>query len=362
MKRLFLCLLCACALLPVAWAAGDSIKVKFAYDADFLFYFDNREFNRTQYQRDFTQFGVRLAPEVGVSIADSSAFTHRIMVGVAYNQPIGTDYKRAEFRPTAYYRLQGKGFDVNLGFVPYTHLIEEMPTYLWYDSLAYQCANIQGALIQYRNTKGFFSVLADWRGMYGEDTREAFRVVINGRYQYKWFNVGGMAMLNHLANSKGQHQGVCDDYLVNPYVGLDFSSYTPLDSLALRAGYIFGIQRDRNIDFNALTHGACIELMVKWKYLGLKNTLYVGDNMFPLYHAYGSLLNQGDPWYRANVYNRTDVFVYIYNNRFVNVHGAFTIDVTQEGTFNCQQQIIAQFNLGRVFDKQAPKMRSLFGR
>jgi hypothetical protein len=102
--------------------------------------------------------------------------------------------------------------------------------------------------------------------------------------------------------------------------------------------------------------------MVKWKYLGLKNTLYVGDNMFPLYHAYGSLLNQGDPWYRANVYNRTDVFVYIYNNRFVNVHGAFTIDVTQEGTFNCQQQIIAQFNLGRVFDKQAPKMRSLFGR
>lgn len=182
MKRLFLCLLCACALLPVAWAAGDSIKVKFAYDADFLFYFDNREFNRTQYQRDFTQFGVRLAPEVGVSIADSSAFTHRIMVGVAYNQPIWTDYKRAEFKPTAYYRLQGKGFDVNLGFVPYTHLIEEMPTYLWYDSLAYQCANIQGALIQYRNTKGFFSVLADWRGMYGEDTREAFRVVINGRY------------------------------------------------------------------------------------------------------------------------------------------------------------------------------------
>lgn len=362
MKRLVLFLACAWTLVLTAWAQGDSVQVKFAYDADFLFYFDNREFNRTQYQRDFTHFGVRIAPEIGVAITESNGMSHRIMAGVAYNQPIGTDYARAQFRPTAYYRLQGKGFDVNLGFVPYTHLIETMPTYLWYDSLAYQCANIQGALLQYRSSKGFVSLLADWRGMYGKDTREAFRVVINGRYQYKWFNVGAMAALNHLANSQGEHQGVCDDYLVNPYLGLDFSSYTPLDSLALRAGYIFGIQRDRNIDFNALTHGACVELMVKWKYVGLKNTLYVGNNLFPLYSQYGSLLNQGDPWYRASVYNRTDVFVYIYNNRFVNVHGAFTIDVTEEGTFNCQQQIIAQFNLGRVFDKKAAKLQSLFGR
>lgn len=345
------------------FAQQKSTSVQFAYDADFLFYFDNREFNRTQYQHDFTQFGVRIAPEIGVAIADTNGVSHRVMVGVAYNQPIGTDYARATFRPTAYYRMRAKGFDVNLGFVPYTHLIEEMPTYLWYDSLAYECANIQGALLQYRSNKGFVSLLADWRGMWGDSTREAFRVVLNGRYQHKWFNVGGMAALNHLANSKSKNYGVCDDYLVNPYVGLDFSSYTPsLDSLALRAGYLFGIQRDRNRDLNYITHGGCIELMVKWKYLGVKNTTYFGDNMFPLYSTYGSVLNLGDPWYRAQVYNRTDIFAYIYNNRFVNVHATFSIDVTQEGTFNCQQQLIAQFNLGSVFDKKAPKLRSLLGR
>lgn len=344
-------------------AQEKSTSVKFAYDADFLFYFDNREFSQTKYQHDFTQFGVRLAPEVGISIQeDSGKVSHRVMVGVAYNQPIGTDYARAEFRPTAYYRLQVKGFDVNLGFVPYTHLIEDMPTYLWYDSLAYQCANIQGALFQYRSEKGFASVLADWRGMYGDSTREAFRVVISGRYQRKWFNIGGMAMINHLANSKTKNYGVCDDYLVNPYVGLDFTSYTPMDTLSLRAGYLFGIQRDRNRDENYFTHGGCIELFARWKYVGLKNTLYIGDNMFPLYSRYGAVLNQGDPWYRANIYNRTDILVYIFNNRFVNVHGAFTIDVTEEGKFNCQQQIIAQFNLGRVFDKKAPKLRAMLAR
>jgi hypothetical protein len=84
--------------------------------------------------------------------------------------------------------------------------------------------------------------------------------------------------------------------------------------------------------------------------------------MFPLYSRYGAVLNQGDPWYRANIYNRTDILVYIFNNRFVNVHGAFTIDVTEEGKFNCQQQIIAQFNLGRVFDKKAPKLRAMLAR
>ena len=84
-------------------AQEKSTSVKFAYDADFLFYFDNREFSQTKYQHDFTQFGVRLAPEVGVSIQeDSGKVSHRVMVGVAYNQPIGTDYARAEFRPTAY--------------------------------------------------------------------------------------------------------------------------------------------------------------------------------------------------------------------------------------------------------------------
>ncbi len=349
-------LLCLCA-----YAASDSTRVKFAYDVDFLFYFDNREFAETKYQRDFTHFGVRLAPEVGVEIKEGE-FTHRIMAGVAYNQPIGTNYKEAQFRPTAYYRMQTKGWDVNVGFVPYTHLIEAMPTYLWYDSLAYQNANIQGALFQYQSSKGFVSAMLDWRGMYSEETREAFRVVVNGRGQYGWFFGGGMAMLNHLANSKSKNYGVCDDYLLNPYLGVDVSHLVPLDTLSLRAGYLFGVQRDRNRNENYLTHGGCIEFNLRWKYVGVKNTTYFGDNMFPLYSRYGAVLNQGDPWYRASVYNRTDFTVFFYNNRFINLHGTFTIDVTEEGTFNCQQQVVAQFNLGRVFDKKAPKLKSIFGR
>ena len=155
-------------------------KVNFAYDTDFLLYFDNREYDRTPGQRSQTIFGVRLAPEVGVQIADSTESVHRLMAGVSYNQPFGANWGKITVKPTIYYRLQTKGFDVNLGFVPYRYLKETLPEYLLSDSISYYNANIQGALFQYESEKGFASLMADWRGMYSEDTREAFRVRVSG--------------------------------------------------------------------------------------------------------------------------------------------------------------------------------------
>ena len=83
-------------------------KVNFAYDTDFLLYFDNREYDRTPGQRSQTIFGVRLAPEVGVQIADSTESVHRLMAGVSYNQPSGANWGKLTEKPTIYYRLQTK--------------------------------------------------------------------------------------------------------------------------------------------------------------------------------------------------------------------------------------------------------------
>ena len=97
-------------------------KVSFAYDTDFLLYFDNREYDRTPPQRSQTIFGVRLAPEIGVQIADSTESTHKLMAGVSYNQPFGASWGDITVKPTIYYRIETKGFDLNLGFVPYRYL------------------------------------------------------------------------------------------------------------------------------------------------------------------------------------------------------------------------------------------------
>ena len=338
-------------------------KVSFAYDTDFLLYFDNREYDPASGQNSQTIFGARLAPEIGVQIADSAEYVHKLMAGVSYNQPFGASWGEITVKPTIYYRIETKGFDLNLGFIPYRYLKETLPEYLLSDTLSYYNANIQGALFQYESEKGFASLMADWRGMYGYETREAFRVIATGQYKYKWLQVGGYAMLNHLANST-KTNGVYDDIMVNPYINFSLDYFTtPIDIFNVRVGYIGGFQRERATETSYFTHAVNAEILFRWRFLGFKQSLYYGDSLYPLFEKQKTTLNMGDPWYKSKLYSRTDIFVYLYNNRFVNCYFSFNIHVNEFGHFNSQQQVIAQFNLGKVFDKKdSPKLKSLLGK
>ena len=338
-------------------------KVSFAYDTDFLLYFDNREYDRTPGQRSQTIFGVRLAPEIGVQIADSTESTHKLMAGVAYNQPFGASWGEITVKPTIYYRIETKGFDINLGFVPYRYLKETLPEYLLSDTISYYNANLQGALFQYESEMGFASLMADWRGMYSKETREAFRVIATGQYRYKWLQVGGYAMLNHLANST-QTNCVYDDIMINPYVGVNLGEIiAPLDSFNVRLGYIGGFQRERATETAYFTHAFNAELFLRWRFLGFKQSVYYGNSLYPLYEKQKAILNMGDPWYKSKLYSRTDFFIYLYNNRFVNCYFSFNLHVNETGQVNCQQQLIAQFCLNEVFNKKdSPKLKSLLGK
>lgn len=205
-------------------SSGKESKVKLLYNVDFLFFFDNREYDKSPYQRSQTLLGARLSPEIGVGIADSTIGSHRLMFGCSYIQPIGANYKDAHVLPTVYYQFNKRGFGAHLGMIPFTKMIEDMPDYLMYDSITYFHPNIQGALFNYRDKRGFVEAMADWRGMWSKDTREAFRVTLNGRYNYKWFFVGGRAMMNHLAcyapETDAPSVGVCDDLLGSVYLVL----------------------------------------------------------------------------------------------------------------------------------------------
>ena len=338
-------------------------KVSFAYDTDFLLYFDNKEYDRTPGQRSQTIFGVRLAPEIGVLIADSTESKHKLMAGVSYNQPFGASWGEITVKPTIYYRIETKGFDINLGFVPYRYLKETLPEYLLSDSISYYNANLQGALFQYESKHGFASLMADWRGMYSYETREAFRVIATGQYKYKGLQVGGYAMLNHLANNM-QTNCVYDDIMVNPYIGFNAAEYiAPIDSFNIRLGYIGGFQRERATETAFFTHAINAELFFRWKFLGLKQSFYYGNSLYPLYEKQKTTLNMGDPWYKSKLYSRTDLFVYLYNNRFVNCYFSLNMHVNETGNINFQQQLIAQFNLSEVFNKKdSPKLKSLLGK
>ncbi|MCQ2351675.1 MAG: hypothetical protein MJ003_06875 [Paludibacteraceae bacterium] len=354
---------------PKSARAADS-HVKMLYNVDFLTFFDNREYDRSPYQRSQTLFGVRLSPEIGVLIADSTVGQHRIMAGCSYIQPIGADYKDAKVLPTIYYQFNKRGFGVHLGMLPFTKMIENLPDYLMYDSITYFHPNIQGALFNYQDKRGFVEIMADWRGMWSADTREAFRVVLNGRYQYKWFFVGGRAMMNHLAcyapDSPKPPVGVCDDLLGSAYFGFDLgkrTNVTPLDSFVIRANYIISFENDRNAGVRYLPQGGLLEIFLRWKWIGFRNVTYYGQCQMPLFPSYRYLLNQGDGFYQSTFYNRSDIFFYIYNNSFVNCFASFNFHVDDKA-FTTSQQVIAQFSLDGVWNykNNKKKLRSVLGK
>ena len=109
-----------------------------------------------------------------------------------------------------------------------------------------------------------------------------------------------------------------------------------------------------------------LEVYANWWFLGLKNTLYVGDNLQPLLQSdnlgtpIGALMCQGDPFYQARFYNRTDLFVYLYRASFVNCYFSYNMHY-QGGRLQSQQQLIVRFNLGGLkTQKRGTLLRGLF--
>ncbi len=340
--------------------ARDQKKVRLLYNVDFATYFDNREYIGP-YQTPQTIFSFRLSPTVGLGVRDPLGGKHHLIAGVHYTQPLGGNWKDAKADPIAYYRYQYKGFDLNMGAIPYTHRYAVLPDWLMYDSIAYNHPNMLGALLAYHDQRGFVEFMCDWRGAQSPTRREMFRLIIDGQYQHKWFFIGGWGQINHKANFKNTtihpHEGVCDDILVEPYIGFNVSSYTPLDSLSLRTGYIVGIQRWRQQDRYTIPQGLYVELYANWWFIGLKNTLYSGMNLMPYYSEFGADLNQGDPFYQASFYNRTDIFLYLYRSSFVNFY--FSWNMHYDGhSLAHQQQLIVRFSLDGLKNEQP--LRGLF--
>lgn len=355
-------LLCAAPAAGKANGIGtvkiDTFGNEFLYNVDFATYFDNREY-RPPYQTPQTIFSFRLSPDVGLRLYDKIGGVHTLCAGVHYTQPLGGNWADTRFVPTAYYRFSIKGFSVALGAIPYAGRYEPLPDWLMYDSIAYAHPNIQGALLSYASPHGQVEFMCDWRGSRSAGRREMFRLVLNGHYRYRWLTVGGIGQINHKAGfaPPHPHEGVCDDIYVNPQVGADVSDYLPLDSLALRVGYIFGYQTYRTDKKVKYPQGVLVELFAAWRFVGLKNTFYYGGNLMPWYSQFGADLNQGDPFYQSKLYNRTDLFLYLYRNSFVNCYFSWNFHYDTH-SLQHQQQLIVRFSLDGF--RSQKKLRGIF--
>lgn len=330
--------------------------VGFTWDVDFSSVFDNREGDH-DVTATKTYFFTKLAPEVGIKFSGSD----RVAGGCVWFQPIGCEWEGNRVSPTLYYRHEGSRWRFSMGMFPRRELTEELPGFLWSDSLRYCQNNIRGVLVQYVGPRGYFDAYVDWRGFQTESQREAFNIVFHGQLSPRrnWLSIGGYLQMNHFALQKNppEDQHIVDNFMVNPYLGADLGQKVGIDSLAVRAGLLMTIERNRARQDAAwdTPAGFYLEAVGEWRWLGIKNTLYAGKPLFPsynfpspefldnkaphstpgeiaqnpvVYSPMGPDLYNGEPFYQKSFYDRLNIYGYIIRNRHVSLMASLDFNFT----------------------------------
>lgn len=344
-----------------------------AWELDFRTIFDNRE-GDSRLTDTRTFFQTQLCPEIGVEFEGGR---HRLMGGVAWTQPIGTPWREGTLKPTLYYlydgRTPGKDAGMNgsdgkdiarkgvagksygvrgaLGSVPRRLLERPMPNYVWSDSSYYSQANIAGGFVSYSSRLGWAEGLLDWRGIQTESRREAFNIILRGEYapEGRLWVAGGLAMMNHFALTRNspEYEHIVDNFLVNPYVGVDLSHRWGADSLRLVAGALGSLTRnrgDRPGGWKA-PFGFWLEGNWRWKRLGIDNTLYLGGPLFPYYSEFGALLDQGEPYYRSGWYERATVSLALVRSSHIDLRAALDVNLARSN-FTFYQRLLLEVRFG----------------
>lgn len=320
--------------------------VKFIWDSDFQYNFDNREFTAgsNAYTESMTINAARLTPSIGLGINNDNPLNHRVILGVQATHNMGeyvrTDDKalsmqgRTNLELLMYYninfRTKKTAISGYAGVFPRSMSETRWPDAFLSDSLKFYDSSLEGALVKIRRPHSYYEIGADWMGMIGSGRRERFQI-FGSAESYPFTNlgnginglsVGGYFSMYHFANTL-EYKGVVDNVLIEPYLRYDIGHIAGIQELSITAGYIQAIQRDRiKMDSYATPKGGQIDIQAMNWNVGLRNGLYAGEGLMPLYNnddaggnKYGSMLYMGSPFYRSQatasstmLYDRIEAF------------------------------------------------------
>lgn len=302
--------------MPLALMAQEYKPVSFAYDADFHTYFDNRENAKGGHGGDFsnsmTIFAARLSPVVGLRINQGPRTSHKVMAGADLRADFGSPKRLSVGDVLLYYNLrtsltENLDMSVTAGVFPRSFAGGRYNEAFLSDSLRFYDPNYEGLLFAFDRPRSHYELGIDWLGMKSGNSRERFMIFSASEgYVTDWLKLGYAAYMYHFAASDIVW-GVCDNLLANPYVEFDLAALLPLERFYVNLGYLQSAQRDRRKDMAMkMPMGGELELgLQKWG-VGLRNKLYYGLDLMPLYSQcdaggtkYGTDLFFGEPYYRV---------------------------------------------------------------
>jgi len=299
-----------------------------------------------------TNIFTRITPQIGVSI-DSAR--HRIMGGVTWYQPMNDHMHGYKVVPALYYQYKNseKGLNFKIGMIPNER--PSLPIYLCSDSVNRMSPNVYGISTSLTKPHFLLSAMLDWRQIMTTHRREAFMVLGDiGWRNSNTANVGDNYIIvastiayNHLARSgaKPEGEGVVDNFIAYPRVL--YTHWWRNASICIEAGMLLSCDRDRVAEKKWLTQAGFFGSVVgNWKWLTVYQSIYAGKRQMPLYERYGSLLYQGESFFRDKFYSRTVLSATIFSTDYININAQLSFHATDKTTA-FWQQLAVRFYLDR---------------
>lgn len=332
-------------------------KFGFDYGVELFSFFDNTEYAGCKYQNDQTMPGTVLTPELGLSVDGK----HHLRAGASLVANWGDNDKILSVSPVAYYEYNSSPIQFFMGAFPRRGSIsKDMPRVMMQDSVWFYRPVVTGFFFKAGGERTYFDLWLDWTGFQSEMRRETFFVGWDGKYSHNILRLSHNGYMFHYAKMKNAPAGqfIHDNIMLVTKAGVDFSDLSGLsrfNEFSLMAGWVLGVEDNRG-ETSWLLHNALLfDFCLDWRGLGVKNSFYYGKGQMNFYDKQSNNLYWGDPVYRANLYNRTDLYANVINTSFLDIYVDLAFHTFEQGLY-LEQCLTAKVDLNN-FGRSNPQKR-----
>jgi hypothetical protein len=331
-------------LISLFLISSDAFSQEKNWRLDLFNFFDNTEFGRSAVKIPQTMAGVHVAPEAGV-VWDT---LNKLNIGMNLLHEFGSPNAIDKFYPTAYYESDRGPLRFLMGAFPRSRTIENYPRLFFQDSISYYRPNINGIFSEYRKDENYFNVWLDWTGRQSKTVNETFFIGLSGKYKTGIFYLQHFGTMYHYAGKMDPvvEEPLHDNLLFLTSAGIDLSGNTCFSKLETNAGWVLRLERSRADNSGWIaSNGFLMETRVEYKWLGLFNTFYKGDDMMHYYSELGNKLYWGDPTYRSETSDRSDIYIRFLQSRTVDLELTYSLTFMEDRMYHEQMlKLIVNLN------------------
>jgi hypothetical protein len=333
-------------IVSILLISAEAYSQEKDWRVDLFSFFDNTEFGRSAVKIPQTMAGVIVAPEAGI-VWDT---VNKVNVGVNLLHEFGSPNVIDKLYPTAYYESNRGPIRFMMGAFPRERALENYPRIFFQDSISYYRPNINGLFTEYRKGENYINVWLDWTGRQSKTVNEQFFIGFSGRYNSGIFYLQHYGAMFHYAGKMNPvvDEPLHDNLLFMTSLGIDLSGKTCFSKLETNAGWVVRLERSRADNSGWIkSNGFIMETRAEYKWIGLFNTFYSGNNMMHYYPELGNKLYWGDPTYRSKSSDRADFYISFLQSHTVNLDLTYSLTF-MEGRMYHEQMLKAIINLNSL--------------